>query len=156
MASKAEVVAARSLRSILATVEVGAHIPESADRSSLEAALEHFLPEVLADVYRPHWDYEAFDGFSFAIARKTGPTEAEFLGLGLIISDQTWTPLRTRLRVAPKTDTMPYAACDVGDGGAGGKRMTRLPWGSSRVPKFLYFVSKHANEIDWAFSAVRE
>lgn len=155
MTSRAEEVAASSLSKLLAEIDIGDRLPDSDEFGSLELALERFLPEVLGEAHRLHWGREAFDGFCFAVAKKSSDCEAEFLGLGLIMSDQTWTPIRARLEVSTREDSISWVSCDVGDGGAGGKRMTRLPADSNRVGKLLHLVEHRANEIEWAFSAVR-
>jgi len=156
MISKSEELTGRSLRSMLAPVRVGDSFADSEEFQDLQLALEHFLPDVLRKVYPREWRGQSFDGFSFAVARKTGPSEAEFLGLGLLIADQTWTPVRIHLRAAHEADSITWLACKVGDAGAHGRNKTRLPFGSTKVGKLLAAVEENPNDIEWAFSVVRE
>jgi hypothetical protein len=121
----------------------------------LQSALERFLPAVLCDGYPAQWRYESFDGFRFAVARKTGPFEAELLGLCLLISDQTWTPLHVQLRASADADSIPWVLCRVGSRIGAGREFTRLPYDSTKVSKLLFSVSEHPESIAWAFTAER-
>ena len=156
MVSKAEEIAGRCLRSVTNALADGDQIEESEDFEELQSALERFLPALLRETYPAQWRHAAFDGFRLAVARKTGPSEAELIGLGLLISDQTWTPFQIRLRAAPGIDGVSSVRCNVGDGGASGSGMTRLPYGASKVDKLLFSVSERPQDIAWAFSIVRE
>jgi hypothetical protein len=154
MVSKAEAAASRSLRIVLSPLSVGDTVEESLELTELHFALEIFLPEVLSES-SAFWRAESFDGFRWAVARKTGSSDAEFLGLGLLISDQSWTPLHVRMTIEPKIDAISRISCNVGDGGPGGKRMTRLPYASSKESKLLFSVGHNPEAIDWAFSVTR-
>ena len=146
--SKAEEAAGRTLRSVLADVSEGEQIAESEDFQELQSALEYFLPSILRDTYPAQWRHESLDAFRFAVARKTGPLEAELLGLCLLISDQTWTPVHIHLRAAAEAEAISWVSCKLGDGGPAGKRMTRLPYESTKVSKLLFSVSEHPENID--------
>lgn len=156
MISRSEELAARSLRSVLAAVGVGDSFEDAQELADLELALERFLPYVLRDVYPREWKAEAFDGFSFAVARKTGPAEAELLGLGLLITDQSWTPVHIHLRVDPDSDRLAWVRCQVGDNAAQRRSERRLPFGSGKVGKLLSSVGERPADVEWVFSAVRE
>lgn len=156
MTSKAEQVASRCLRSVVAGRAEGAQIEESSELEKLLSALEVFLPTVLCESYPGPWRHESFDGFRFAVARKTGPFEAELLGLCLLISDQTWTPMHVRLRAAADADSLSWVLCRVGSRAGEGAELTRLPYGSSKVSKLLYAVSEQPENIAWAFTAERQ
>jgi hypothetical protein len=155
MVSKAEEVASRCLRSVLADLSEGEQIVESEDFEELQSALEHFLPSILCDAYPAQWRHESLDGFRFAVARKTGPQEAELLGLCLRVSDQAWTPLQVRLRAAAEVDAISWVSCKLGDGGASGERMTGLPYESTRAGKFLFSVAETPERINWTFFVER-
>lgn len=155
MVSTAELVAGRCLRSVVAAVADGEPIAESADFAELQSALERLLPAVLREAYPAQWRWEALDGFRLAVARRTGPGEAELLGLCLLISDQTWTPLHVRLRASPEDGGISWLLCRVGDGGAAGVGMTRLPYGSSTASQLLASMGEGPDSIDWAFSVER-
>jgi len=155
ISAKPEEVAGRCLRNVTASLVESEQIEQSEELFELQSALERFLSSLLREDYPAQWGHEALDGFRFAVARRTGPAEAEFLGLCLLISDQTWTPVHVRLRAATETDAISWVSCKLGDGGAAGARMTRLPYESSKVSKLLFGVGEHPNGIDWAFSVER-
>ena len=140
----------------MANLSDGEQIDESEDFDELQSALERFLPSVLRDAYPAQWRREALDWFRLAVARKTGAVEAELIGLCLLISDQSWTPLHVRLRASPETDAISWVSCKIGDGGAAGEKMTRLPYESTKVSKLLFSVSEHPENINWVFSLERE
>lgn len=107
MTSRAEEIASRCLRAILANISTGSTIEYSDDFRWFQSALERVIPSILEDEYE-WWRWENLDGFSFAVARKTGPEEAEFIGLCILMSDQTWTPIHLRLRVALQSDNIEW------------------------------------------------
>ena len=143
--------ACQSLRAALAPLAVGSFIEPSEDRRSFESALEFLIPARLQDEYR-WWRYESFDGFLFTVARKVGPHEAEFVGLCLLISDQSWTPLHLRLRVSPDDDALDSMECKVGEVGEGNGGMVRTPYGSTRESKVLHSVAQRLDSIPWAYT----
>lgn len=140
-----EAIVCSSLRAAIGAVEVGAHIPESGARLQLEAALERYIPALL------DWRYESFDAFRFCVAEKNSATEAEFLGLALLITDQTWTPLWLRIGIAPGADTVSHLYCKVGECGDGPAGMVRTPYQSGRANKLLGSLRRRASEIEWAY-----
>jgi len=151
MMAKFEELAAQYLRLALHGVEEGHQILESPARAQLEGALELFLPLMLRDSDPGHWRLEAFDAFQFPVARKTGPFEAEFRGAGLLLTDETWTPVQVRLRAAAETDLIAWGSCQVGD------RLVppseRLPCDSPVLGELLASVCEHPESMDWEFSA---
>lgn len=151
MMAKFEELAAQYLRLSLRGVQEGGHVPETEARMQLQSALELFLPLMLRNADPNHWRLEAFDAFRFPVARKTAPLEAEFRGAGLLLSDETWTPVQVRLRAAADADTIEWGTCQVGDRLAGpGKR---LPSQSPELGRLLSSICDHPEKIDWAFSA---
>ncbi|MBL9089432.1 MAG: hypothetical protein JNM10_20000 [Planctomycetia bacterium] len=118
MTSPAEREVARALRCALEGVAVGASLlgPRPSGAPALEAsgaALGRFLEEVLA----AHGDGSrapVLDGVLLAGAHRTGPNEADLLGLGVLLEDQTYQPLRVRLRVHPTEDAIAHVVVDVG------------------------------------------
>ena len=62
----------------------------------------------------------------------------------------------SRMRVAPDSHTIDRVVCKVGDGGAGGRHMTRRPYGSSSVSKLLFEVTERPQKIAWAFTVERQ
>jgi hypothetical protein len=99
MASQAEQIVGRSLRTILAGVPNGESIADSEHLRDLLSGMEFFIPEVLRDFHH-EWYADFLDDFIPVVARKTGEQEAEFLGLCILISDQTLTPIHLRLQVS--------------------------------------------------------
>jgi len=155
MTSKPEEIASRCLRAILAPISAGAAIEDSDDFSIFQSAMEHVIPSILEEEY-PWWRYESLDGFLFAVARKVGPEEALFIGLCLLISDQTWTPLHLRLRIAPQSDNIEWLVCRLGESGTGNGGMVRTPYGSSRqTTKLLNSVVDRLESIAWAYAITR-
>ena len=151
MMAKFEELAAQYLRLALRGVEEGNHIPDSAALQQLESALELFLPLMLRGSDAQHWRLEAFDAFRFPEARKTGSCEAEFRGAGLLLSDETWTPVQVRLRAAADGDVIAWGSCRVGD-----RRVEQKQRPASRSPdlySLLASVCEHPEKMDWAFSA---
>jgi hypothetical protein len=151
MMAKFEELAAQYLRLVVQGVAAGGHIPESDARRQLQSAFELFLPLMLRGADPNHWRLEAFDAFRFPVARKTGPVEAEFRGAGLLLSDETWTPVHVQLRAAGDSDTIVWGRCAVGDRLVA--RTERLPSDSPDLGKLLESVCERPDQVDWAFRA---
>ena len=150
MKSKAEIVASQALRAVLAPLATGASIEASQNLREFESALEYFLPEELG------WRDEAFDAFKFGIARKVAHDEAEFVGLGLLISDQAWTAIHLWLRLSPDSDEVALLDCRVGEPRDGRSGIVRIPYASRRVSKVLFGWPERIGTIQWVFRAVRD
>jgi hypothetical protein len=135
--------AAQALRGALAGVAAGEAIPDSEAFRDLQGALERLIPSLLG------WRYESLDGFRFAVAKRVGPQDAEFLGLCLLMSDQSWTPIRLRVRVAPDSDAMQVVECKLGEAQDVAGGMVRLPYDSSRVTKALLSLPARHDSISW-------
>jgi hypothetical protein len=150
MASRAEQSISRSLRAILADLPDGASIADSEQFREALSGLEFFLPhQVLNEIY-PEWNYESLDGILPLGARKRGEGEAEIVGLCILISDQTLTPLHVRLQVAASTDEVSWLECRLGERGKHG--MVRTPYeSSSAVAKRLYALNGKPDLIDWVY-----
>ena len=118
MTSTAEEIASRSLRTVLAPISAGSTIADSDEFNTFQSALERVIPSAL-EVEYPWWRRESLDAFRFAVARKFGPEEAEFIGLCLLISDQTWAAMHLRLRVAAQSDKIEWLECRLGESGTG-------------------------------------
>ena len=149
MTSKSEAIVARELRSVLAPLTTGEPIEQSERLVKLECALEYFLPEELG------WRYESSDAFRFVVARKVAPDEAEFVGLALLISDQTWTPIHLGLRLSADSDRVASLDCRVGEPGDGAGGLVRIPYGSGLADKVLHRLPDRVGAIDWVHRATR-
>jgi hypothetical protein len=151
--AKAEETTSRLLRSVLSSIPDGGTIEDSDEFLDLQSALELFLPVVLRERYPNEWRGESLDGFRLAVARKVGPAEAELIGLCLLISDQTWTPVHVRLRSGSSGTSIPWVRCKLGTRDSSG--LTRLPYESSKVSKLLYTVSERPESLNWMYSVER-
>jgi hypothetical protein len=151
--SKAEGNASRWLRKAIGELPSGASLLECQELPAILSSLEYFIPEVLGEIY-PEWKKESLDGILPVGARKTTDREAEILGLCVIISDQTLTPIRVRLLVAPFQDEIAWCECRLGERGETG--MVRIPYQASRLPKLLTALDARADEIDWVYKATYE
>jgi hypothetical protein len=150
MVSRAEQSISRSLRTVLADLPDGASIGDSEQFWEVLSGLEFFLPhQVLSEIY-PEWGHESLDGIMPLLARKTGAGEAEILGLCILISDQTVTPLHVRLQVAAFTDEVSWLECRLGERGKHGMVRTAYE-SSSAVAKRLYALDGKVNLIDWVY-----
>jgi hypothetical protein len=154
MTSRAEEIASRCLRAILANISTGSTIEYSDDFRWFQSALERVIPSILEDEYE-WWRWENLDGFSFAVARKTGPEEAEFIGLCILMSDQTWTPIHLRLRVASQSDNIEWLVCRLGESGTGNGGMLRTPDGTANETKLSYSIVNRLESIPWAYRVTR-
>jgi hypothetical protein len=86
------------------------------------------------------------------VARKTADGEVEILGLCIIVSDQTVTPLHVRLQVTASTDAISWLECRLGERGKQG--MVRMPYDSWTVmAKRLYALDGKHNLVDWLYKA---
>ncbi len=142
------VVTAR-LRAVLADLGEGADIPASSAFQELQDALESWVPSLFG------WRYESIDAFRFASARKVTDLSAEFLGLCLLISDQTWTPLHLRVTLARSAASFASVQCSLGGPGTGAKGLLRVPFTSKKADSLLASLPSMAGEIPWVFAITR-
>ena len=149
--SNAEAIACRALRAALDDVEPGSPIPDSETFREFLSALERVLPDALAQE-QPYWQYESLDGILPEVARKTNPREAEILGLCVLISDQTLTPVHVRIAVSGNADEIAWLDCKLGEKGDGSGGLQRIPYDADRLSKELYLVGRYAPDIHWAYS----
>jgi hypothetical protein len=149
MVSPTEVTVSCSLRLVLDGLAVGEAIADSEAFRNLLTGLEFFLPAVLGEVHG-QWKYESLDGILPAVARKTGPGEAEIIGLCILISDQTLTPIHVRLQVSPLVDEIMWLECRVGERGDGKGGMLRTPY-TAMSGKQPAVVAGRPNDIDWVY-----
>ncbi len=149
MASKAEEIASRRLREILAGVPTGAAIGDSPEFRIALSGLEWFLPGVLAEIHS-EWTGEALDGIYPHLAHKSGEREAEILGLCCQMSDQTVTPIHVRLQLSSTADEVSWLELKLGEKGQGG--MVRTPYSCSpSLDKRLHALSRRASTMEWVY-----
>ncbi len=149
MVSKAEEVASRRLRAILAEIHAGETIPDSSDLRDALSGFEWFLPTVLAEIH-PEWTGESLDGIYPHRAHKIGEREAEILGLCCLMSDQTLTPIHLRLQLSSTADEVSWLELRLGEKGRAG--MVRIAYSSSpSLHKRLHALSRRASTIEWVY-----
>ena len=153
MTSKAEELASRSLRALLAPLEDGAPIPDAREYLELQSALEFLLPDLLAEEHA-FWRHQELDGFRFALARRTGPREAELAGHCILIDDQTWAPIYLRVRAAAKDDALEHVDCRIAEAGPGHGGIERIPFHSELTKRFYRFVDR-VDTLPWVYRLVR-
>ena len=133
----------RELRTILTSVPVGGLVVDSPTRRELMSLLEGFVHGALREVHA-EWKYEGLDGVLPEVMRKTGENQAETIGLCILISDQTMSPLCVRLRVARDSDEIDWFECKLGECGPDG--MIRIPYGRGKLA-----VADCVDHIEWAY-----
>lgn len=146
--SKDESNVCKRLRPILASLPSHAAIDDSDDLRGAFSALEYFLPEVLGEIH-PEWMDESLDGIYPEVARKAGVDEIEIIGLCIIISDQTLTPLHLRLQLDSVDDAVSWLDCRLGESTADG--MLRVPYSRSIVYGSKLHVLARLDSIDWVY-----
>ncbi len=149
MVSKAEELASRRLRTILAEMPTGENIRDSPEFRDALCGLEWFLPTVLAEIH-PEWTGESLDGIYPDIAHKIGEREAEILGFCCLMSDQTLTPIHLRLQLSSTVDEVSWLELRLGEKGQAG--MVRIPYSSSpSIHKRLHALSRSASTMEWTY-----
>jgi hypothetical protein len=149
MASEAEQRLCRSLPAILADLPNGAMIPDSEQFREFLVCLQHFIPVILAEVYR-EWRFQGLDDLLPLLSRKTGNRDVEIFGLCCFVSDQTLTPLRLRLQVNMSETEVSWIECMLGEGGPHG--LVKTPFHSlNAARKRLYPLMDKADLIEWVY-----
>lgn len=143
----------RALALVLDRLSVGEAVPDDSPefRDAL-SGIEHLLPTILRQAY-DHWRWESIDGFRLRVARKTGPAEAECVGLAILGSDQTMTPVHLRLQICVATQKIVRLECELGEAGTGQGGLLRMPYDSVAANEWLKRVSStgKAPAIDWVY-----
>lgn len=137
-----------SLYKMLTPLPVNATISESVIFRDVLSSLEYFIPKVLQEVYN-EWKYEGLDGVLPATALKTNDYEVEIVGLAIILSDQTLTPVYVRLQIIPNQEEIAGFECKLGELGPDG--MVRLPYGCSSKQMDPIVLVDRLNQIEWAY-----
>lgn len=149
MASKSEEITSRCLRAILAGLPTGATIDDSPEFREALTGLEWFLPEVLAEIHK-EWTGESLDGIYPHLACKIGEQTVEILGLCILLSDQTLTPIHLRLQLSFATDEVSWLELRLGEKGQHG--MVRTPYGSEgSIYKRLHALIGRADTMGWVY-----
>jgi hypothetical protein len=122
------------------------HDPDS--YSDVLRSLEYFLSTLLREVH-DEWQHESLDGIYPWWFRKTGDREAALLGLAILISDQTLTPLYVQLQLSPTWDRVAWIDLRLGERTKTGCR--RVPYGDASVPRLVSHVSERYESLDWFY-----
>jgi hypothetical protein len=158
MASRTEEILSQALRTILAELPIGAHIPATEDfRDDVLGGLEWWLPDVLGEIH-DEWKGESMDGVCSALARKTGDGEAEIFGAAYLMSDQTVVPVFLALQIDPSKDEVSWLLLKLGEE-VHGKRGEESKRGMVRSPHIsldsvlhrVYSLTIDADKIDWRY-----
>jgi hypothetical protein len=151
--NKSEEILARTLDQMLPGLEVGASLDvEAAEFRDAAVAFEFFVPAILRVNYG-FWDRESLDGFRFAVARKTGPRSVEFLGLALLILDQSWIPMDLRVELVDRLPAVRRVKCRLGEAGGGVGGLRTVPYGAREADGLLAGLPGRRDEIRWIFEA---
>lgn len=142
-----ESIIAKKLRTILFPLMANEAIPQSTTWIEFQSTLERFIASLLG------WQYESLDGFRFSIARKVGPDQAEFSGLALLITDQTWTPFHLRTRLSPDDDTISAIECYLGECNNETGEIVKTPYDSNQIENMLYHLPQRLTKITWVYQA---
>ena len=147
---------AEGLGEILAGLAVGSEIDTSAPRfGKVATALEFFLPAVLRPEH-PFWDKESLDRFRFVVARKTGPNAAEFLGLAVLILDQTWIAMDVTLELRGPPWVVRHVTCKLGEPGTGVGGLSTVAYDSPKLAGLLAGLPARREHITWVFEGEAE
>jgi hypothetical protein len=144
--SKAEQQVSSSLRAALADLPAGASIGNSEPLRPVLEGLESFITECIAEIC-PQCD--SLDGAIPLLARKLKEGEAELLGVCILISDQTYSPLHLRVQISPYADEISWFECRLGE-----KSLVRPPYGSREADKLmkrLYALDWRVDAFDWEY-----
>lgn len=149
MASHLEQHLNRALRELPADLKNGTNLLESERLDHILSGLEHFIPEVLSEIYS-EWKHESLDGFHSLMARKTGDAEIEFLGLCILITEQKFAAVHVHVQASPTTDDISWFECRLGERGPNG--MVRANWEQEpAMRKRLRAVDGNVSRIDWVY-----
>ncbi len=130
------------------SVESALGLEPSADLFYL---LELYIPQLLSRRYS-EWKKESLDGFFLANARKIGSETAEFVGLCILISDQTVTPVLIRLTLTSLRDSIAAYQVFLGEPGGGHLGISGPPCNSPHAQRLLDTVSARLNNIRWSYA----
>lgn len=153
--TRAEVALVRELGGVLAGLRVGEEVtlPPSSD---ICASLELVLPSLLRAAH-PGWERESLDGVFVAKAVKSAPIGIRLVGTGILISDQTETPLYAELASAALGDGfLSKFEVRVGEPGSGALGISGPPCGSRAAAALLAAVASRAPTIKWVYTASSE
>jgi len=149
MASNVEENIVRALRSVLDPLPSGAAIEASGEFQKVLDGLEYFIPELLRELHQ-QWEHESLDGILPFVARKAGPREAEIIGVCILISDQTTTPIHVQIQAKSEGVELSWMECRLGESRSG--EMVRTPYAAASSAKLLADVVDSIDTIKWSYA----
>jgi len=139
-----------ALRALRAEAQTDTDLSANASVHEVLSALEYFLPAVLRTEF-PSWQNESLDGIFPVRSLLSSPKGFEVFGLGLLISDQSLTPLFASVFEADE-QRIAYVSCMIGELNPGTDReMLRIPYSGVRVGDELRRLRARTSPITWAF-----
>jgi hypothetical protein len=155
MASNAEQCVSRSLRTIVADLpnesSIVSYTPEGMFSKRLLDffnSLEFYLPEFLRRTF-PEWEHESLDGFCPLVARKIGDAGVEMIGLCILITDQSLTPIHLHIQASSTIDEVSWLRCKLGEACEHGMR--RTPWSRDSKHELVRALERRADTIAWVY-----
>ena len=150
--TKAEAALVRELAVALADAAIGDEVT-LLPSSDICASLELVLPAILRASH-PAWTRESLDGVFVAKAVKSATIGVRLVGVGVLISDQTVTPLYAELEAgSPGDATLSSFDVRVGEPGEGTLGISGPPCGSRESAALLEAVLLRFPSIRWVYSA---
>ena len=145
--TRAEHVLGVQLREFLAATGTGS---ETSYRDML-SALEYYTTELLQ--YCEGWpSHESLDGVLPSRITKVDENEMEVLGVCILISDQTVTPMHATFRLTPRSEDIAMATCRVGEPDRASGGLLRLPYGSADASLARSTLPDRLGMFPWLFT----
>jgi hypothetical protein len=147
----AEQVVATELVALVRDVPVGASL-DLQPSSRLCAGLERYLPQLLRRGY-PAWLGESFDGISPIQAVKVYDRTVLVAATGILISDQTITPLLAELTATDSGDAIASFRVCVGEPGGGSLGISGPPCNSGAALRLASRLAGRLEQgrVDWVY-----
>jgi hypothetical protein len=125
------------------------HVEPSAD---ILSSLEYYIPLLLSRYYSK-WEHESLDGILLANAQKVDSKTVEFVGVCILMSDQTVQPIFIRLTLGALCDSISSYQVRLGESGVG---RLRIPYGSSKAQELLMTINTRLKSMKWSYIVGRE
>lgn len=119
--------------------------------SALLDALELFIPQLLRTVFA-EWETESLDGFFVANVDEDADDWLTLVGLAILISDQTTSPVQIRLRAAVD-GTLERVDVSLGEPGGGALGISGPACTHASVPLLLQELPARLPHVDWVYQA---
>lgn len=147
--SRAEENIGQYLRTALADIEIGGFVEERCLTREL-GGLDFFLPQVLREKYN-FWKSESLDGVCPIYVQKLAERQVEIVGICILITDQTVTPIHLRMEVSADADSIQWLECRLGEKQPNGG-MARVKYTSAWPLNSLLAIKQDPDAIEWCFA----